>query len=85
MLSKGPPCESDDMSYNVIRTQTCGSEEDGRALASPLAERRHVHPARVRVLVMRGFGLMLNATYRNNNALQRAGWQAKRRCVWQLY
>ena len=28
---------------------------------------------------------MLTAIYRRHNTLQRAGWPAKRRCVWQLY
>ena len=45
------------MSDNENRTQTCRSEEDVRARASTAPERRHVHPARVNNLVMRGFGL----------------------------
>ena len=72
-------------SYNVNRTQTCRSEEDVRALASTAPERRHVHPARVNNLVMRDSATVLNCIYRYHNALQRAGWQAQRRCVWQLW
>src|SRR5690606_8616879 len=35
-------------------------------------------------LVMRGSATVLNSIYLHRHALQRAGWQAKRSCVWQL-
>jgi hypothetical protein len=46
--------ETEQMSYNVNRTQTCRSEEDVRARASTAPERRHVHPARSVTCATRG-------------------------------
>jgi hypothetical protein len=33
---------------------------------------------------MRDPAMAQNSIYLHHNTLQRAGWQAKRRCVWQL-
>lgn len=54
------------------------------SVSEPAPERRHVHPARVRDLVIRRAFVVLNSILLYHDILQRAGWQAKRRCVWQL-